>query len=126
MNLTIATGADPRIMPDERPQVIGGTGSGNQRGGHQRGYQQQNQHAQPAGYGQMSVRHQIPSNQPSQHGGQQSQNRPKWQPPPQNEPSQRPQFYPPPPNHAPPAQHRQPSQQPIHSQQSSGQRPDVV
>ena len=119
MNLTIATGADPRIMPDERPQVIGGTGGG-ARGAHQRPAQHHHQQAVP-GYGQMSVRHQVPSNQPmgGQHamGGHQSQNRPKWQSP-QNE--QRPQFYPPPPNHAPPTQqHRPPSQPPMQSQ-----RPD--
>jgi len=118
MNLTIATGADPRIMPDERPQVIGGTSGGGARG-HQRPAQQHHtQHAVP-GYGQMSVRHQVPSNPPQHAMGGQSQSRPRWQPP-QNE--QRPQFYPPPPNHAPPNQNRPPSQ-PVHQSQRPDFRP---
>ena len=121
MNLTIATGADPRIMPDERPQVIGGGGARSHQRPAQQHHSQQHhtQHAVP-GYGQMSVRHQVPSNQPPQHAmGGQSQSRPRWQPP-QNE--QRPQFYPPPPNHAPPNQNRPPSQ-PVHQSQRPDFRP---
>jgi len=120
MNLTIATGADPRIMPDERPQVIGGAVSGGGGRSHQRPHHQ-NQPAGP-GYGQMSVRHHMPSNTPQQHAmGGQSQNRPRWQQPPQQNETPRPQFYPPPPNHAPRTQNVRPPSQPVHNQ---SQRPD--